>query len=116
MAAWDILHILAWGFGLYAVYGLRDEFDPRTKTWAYLLWGVWSCLIMEAAMFGSALLPGLALLSALTGISSGLLIFSAFQSLQEELCHGKPALFGEGYSQEGSDRARAAASNTFPSI
>ena len=37
---WRLLHILAWGFALNAVLGLRGEFDGRAKTWSFLLWGI----------------------------------------------------------------------------
>jgi len=104
MFAWGLLHVAAWSFGLRAVYRLRDEFDRKAKTWSYLIWGVWSCLIMEAAMLGTAYISGLALVSVLTGIAGGTLFFKAFRSFQADLCESQSTLFGDTFSREGWDR------------
>lgn len=78
---WSLLNLLAWGFGLKAVLDLRAESPSRAKTWFLVTQAVLSCLTMEAAMMGAAYLGGLAVLSSLTGISSGILMWLAARSL-----------------------------------
>lgn len=78
---WSLLNLLAWGFGLKAVLDLRAESPPRAKTWFLVTQAVLSCLTMEAAMMGAAYLGGLAVLSSLTGISAGILMWLAARSL-----------------------------------
>lgn len=93
MNSWILLNIVAWIFGLRAVYDLRKEFDPKAKTWFFLFWAVWYCLIMEISMLGIRTLPGLALFSVMTGIASGALIWLAFRFLQKDICYGQSELF-----------------------
>ncbi|MGE3190823.1 MAG: hypothetical protein AB7N90_14165 [Vicinamibacterales bacterium] len=68
--SWSLLNLAAWAFGLKAAYDLRAEFPPLTRTWAFLTWAVWACLLMEVAMIGARAVPGLGLFSAVTGIVS----------------------------------------------
>lgn len=82
---WILLNLLAWGFGLKAVLDLRAEWVPRAKTWFLVTQAVWSCLTMEAAMIGAAYLGGLAVLSSLTGVAAGILMWLAVRSLVADL-------------------------------
>lgn len=83
--SWSLLNLLAWGFGLKAVYDLRAEWVPRAKTWFLVTQAVLSCLTMEAAMVGSHYVPGLAVLSAVTGAAAGILMYLAVRSLVGDL-------------------------------
>ncbi|MBI3491697.1 MAG: HAMP domain-containing histidine kinase [Acidobacteria bacterium] len=82
---WSLLNLLAWGFGLKAVLDLRAEWVPRAKTWFLVTQAVLSCLTMEAAMMGAAYLNGLAVLSSLTGVAAGILMWLAVRSLAADL-------------------------------
>lgn len=82
---WSLLNLLAWGFGLKAVYDLRAEWVPRAKTWFLVTQAVLSCLTMEAAMVGSPYLRGLAVLSSVTGAAAGILMYLAVRSLVADL-------------------------------
>jgi signal transduction histidine kinase len=82
---WSLLNLLAWGFGLKAVLDLRSEWVPRARTWFLVTQAVLSCLTMEAAMMGAAYLGGLAVLSSLTGIAAGMLMWLAVRSLVADL-------------------------------
>lgn len=79
--SWSLLNLAAWAFGLKAAYDLRAEFPPLTRTWAFLTWAVWACLLMEVAMIGARAVPGLGLFSAVTGIVSACYLLLAFRSL-----------------------------------
>lgn len=85
MESWTALNLVAWIFGLTAVYDLRGEFPPNARTWVWLTWAVWACLLMDLAMAGMAYLDGLALVSVLTGVGSGCLLWLAFRSLHADL-------------------------------
>ena len=85
MLSWGILNILAWTFGLKAVYDLRGEFEPQAKTWVFLTWAVWPCLLMELAMVGGPYVAGLGLFSTLTGVTSGVFLWLAFSSLRVDI-------------------------------
>jgi len=82
---WSVLNLVAWTFGLYAVYALRALFDRRAKTWVFLTWAIWPCLLMEMAMVGAAYVPGLDFFSAATGVSSALFLWLAFRSLTQDV-------------------------------
>ena len=82
---WSLLNLLAWGFGLKAVFDLRAEWVPRAKTWFLVTQAVLSCLTMEAAMMGAAYLGGLAVLSSLTGVAAGIFMWLAVRSLSADL-------------------------------
>lgn len=82
---WSLLNLIAWTFGLYAVYSLRALFDRRAKTWVFLTWAIWPCLLMEVAMVGAAHVPGLDFFSATTGVSSGVFLWMAVRSLTQDV-------------------------------
>ncbi len=86
---WSLLNLLAWGFGLKAVLDLRAELTPRARTWFLVTQAVLSCLTMEAAMMGAAYLGGLAVLSSLTGVAAGVLMWFAVRSLVADLQLGE---------------------------
>ncbi len=61
---WSLLNLIAWTFGLKAAHDLRHEFEANAKTWVFLTWAVWTCLLMELAMVGAPHFAGLAVVLA----------------------------------------------------
>ncbi|MDP1569338.1 MAG: HAMP domain-containing sensor histidine kinase [Vicinamibacterales bacterium] len=87
MAAWQLLHVLAWAVGLKAARDLQAETASRNSGWTLLVYGIWSCLVMELAAIGTGYLPGLDLLAAISGTGAAVLMGLAFRRLLQ----GAPA-------------------------
>ena len=94
---WSVLHILVWAFALFSAYELRGEFDPRTRKTHHVVWAMWGCLLMHAALLGAPFLAGLRLVSAANGVAAGALLFLAFTALRADICSGGNALFADEY-------------------
>ncbi len=88
--SWNLLHLLAWAFGLKAAFDLRREAGASDSTARLLSWSVAACLLMELAMLGSPLAAGFGLLSALTGILAAMLLGWAMLSLRDDLDERRP--------------------------
>lgn len=82
---WSVLNVLAWAFGLGAVYALRAEFAPRAKTWFLLTQAVLSCATMEVAGLGAPYARGLEAYAWLTGTAAGVLMWLSVRSLTTDL-------------------------------
>lgn len=91
---WSLLNLIAWTFGLKAAHDLRHEFEANAKTWVFLTWAVWTCLLMELAMVGAPHFAGLDLFSGLTGIVSAVFLWLAVTSLQRDIGADSTARLG----------------------
>lgn len=94
---WHILNVLAWAFGLAAVYALRAEFAPRAKTWFLLTQAVLSCVTMEVVGLAAPYARGLEAYAWITGIAAGLLMWLTVRSLLTDLRAGDPVLLPAGH-------------------
>lgn len=92
--AWGLLNVLVWSVGLKAVYDLRREHAAGSRAWTLLTWALWCCLAMEAAMLLSPSVPGLALVSVVTGVLSAGLATGGMMTLVSDVRTGTDAVGG----------------------
>lgn len=83
--SWSLLNLIAWAFGLKAAHDLRREFEANAKTWVYLTWAIWTCLLMELGLAGAPHIAGLDFFSTLTGIASAVFLWLAVASLRRDI-------------------------------
>lgn len=92
--AWGLLNVFVWSVGLKAVYDLRREHAAGSRAWTLLTWALWCCLAMEAAMLLSPSIPGLALVSVVTGMLSAGLAAGGMMTLVSDVRTGTDAVGG----------------------